>query len=69
MNVFKRGSGIQKQEGHLTREYKYMIKLAIITLHWRGMPRHALQLDESSLSWGHAISISLIPYLPSSLQI
>lgn len=69
MDVLKRGSDIQKQEGHLTRDYKYMIKLAIITLHWKGMPHHALQLDENGFSWGRAISISLIPYLPSSLQI
>lgn len=30
-------NGIQKKKGNFTREYKYMIKLANITLQWRGM--------------------------------
>lgn len=34
---FQGKSGIQKKEGNLTREHKYIIKLATRNLQWRGM--------------------------------
>lgn len=34
---FQGKNGIQKKEGNFTREHKYVIKSANITLQWRGM--------------------------------
>lgn len=45
---FQGKNGIPKKEGNLTREHKYMIKLANRTLQWRGMIHEASQLDEKN---------------------
>lgn len=64
---FQGKNDIQKKEGNFTREHNYVIKLTNITLQWRGVTHQAAQFDENIISWGHAISISLIPYLPGNL--
>ena len=58
---FQGKNDIQKKEGNLTREHKYMRKLAKRTLQWRGMTHESSQLDENIISWEYTISISLMP--------
>ena len=59
---FQGKNSIPKKEGSLTRQHKYMMKLANRTLQWRGMIHEASQLDENIVSRDHAIFNSLIPY-------
>ena len=66
---FQGKNGIPKKEGNLTREHKYMIKLANKTLQWRGMFHEASQPDEKIISRGHAIFNSLIPFCDSLVSM